>query len=73
MVAQCILHVYVFVYLMVLSVCDCVVKQLSAEKEKNSQLEMRHHRVNLAYADVKSQIQHGDYKIENYDRVKTSV
>jgi len=38
-----------------------------------SQLEMQHHRINIAYADVKSQIQHGDYKIENYDRVKTLV
>jgi len=53
--------------------CVCVLKELSAEKEKMSQLEMQHHRVNIAYADVKSQIQHGDYKIENYDRVKTSV
>ena len=34
---------------------------------------MQHRRVNLAFADVKSQVQHGDYKIENYDRVKTSV
>jgi len=51
----------------------CVVQELTAETEKKTQLEMQHHRVNLAYADVKSQIQHGDYKIENYDRVKKSV
>jgi len=50
-----------------------VVQELSAEKEQKSQLEMQHHRLNLAYADLKSQIQHGDYKIENYDRVKTCV
>jgi len=53
--------------------CLCVVKELSVEKEKNVQLEMQHHRINVAYVDVKSQVQHGDYKIENYDRVKTSV
>jgi len=51
----------------------CVVQELSAEKELKSQLEMQHHRLNLAHADVKSQIQHGDYKIENYNRVKTCV
>lgn len=50
-----------------------MVKELSVEKEKNVQLEMQHHRINVAYVDVKSQVQHGDYKIENYDRVKTSV
>jgi len=50
-----------------------MVKDLSAQKEKTSQLEMRHHRVNLAYADVKAQVQHGDYKIEHYDHVKTLV
>jgi len=49
------------------------VKELSASREKISQLEIQHHRVNVAYTDVKSQIQHGDFKIENYDRIKTSV
>ena len=58
------------------SVCVCVcacVQELSVEKESMCQLEVQHHRVNLAFADVKSLVQHGDYKIENYDRVKTYV
>jgi len=49
------------------------MQELAAEKERLSQLEVRHQRVNLAYVDVKSQVQHGDYKIENYDHVKMSV
>ena len=53
--------------------CVCVVQELSAEKEQKSQLEMQLYRLSAAYADVKTQVQHGDYKIDNYDRVKTYV
>lgn len=42
-------------------------------KEKHSELEVRHARLSASYADVRSQIQQGDYKIDNYDRVKRSV
>lgn len=52
------------------SVLDKCQDELNAEKEARSQLEQKHNRLSLAYADVKSQVQHGDYKIENYDRVK---
>jgi hypothetical protein len=45
-------------------------QDLATEKETRSQVEIKHQRMSLAYADLKSQIQHGDFKLENYDRVK---
>jgi len=37
------------------------------------QLEMQFRRLNIALTDMKSLVQHDDYKIENYDRIKMSV
>jgi len=59
---------YIYIYI---SVFVCVMKELCGVKEQKSQLETQLHRLNLAYTDVKSQIQHGDFKIDNYDRIKT--
>ena len=49
------------------------MQELTAEKEARAQMELKHGRLGLAYADVKAQVQTGDYKIENYDRVKAYV
>ncbi|ELU12770.1 hypothetical protein CAPTEDRAFT_192595 [Capitella teleta] len=43
---------------------------LEDTKHKLSDLEMKHQRLTLAFADMKTQVKAGDFKIENYDRVK---
>ncbi len=43
------------------------------EKRKNEDLSTQNQKLGLALADTKSQVQQGDYKIENYDRVKRYV
>lgn len=39
-------------------------------KQKNESLGIKHSKVSIAYADMKSQVQSGDFKIENYDKIK---
>ncbi|KAI0240865.1 Progesterone-induced-blocking factor 1 [Lamellibrachia satsuma] len=43
---------------------------LEEEKRVHAQLQIQHQKLALAHADVKSQVQNDNYKIENYDRVK---
>ena len=49
------------------------LQALEEEKRVHAQLQIQHQKLALAYADVKSQVQNDNYKIENYDRVKRYV
>ena len=40
------------------------------EQRSRTDLQIEHQKIALLYADTKTKIQHGDYKIENYDKVK---
>eukprot|EP00058_Branchiostoma_floridae_P026016 XP_002611506.1 hypothetical protein BRAFLDRAFT_117194 [Branchiostoma floridae] len=50
---------------------DSCQENLKAEKQGRSDAEVKCQRLTLELADTKSQIQQGDYKRENYDRVKS--
>ncbi|XP_019647382.1 PREDICTED: progesterone-induced-blocking factor 1-like [Branchiostoma belcheri] len=47
------------------------MQNLKVEKQGRSDAEVKCQRLTLELADTKSQIQQGDYKRENYDRVKS--
>jgi len=51
--------------------CYRFVKQdLDEEKKQRYLLETKHQRLGNSLTEVKGQVQLGDYKIENYDKVK---
>ncbi|XP_066286354.1 progesterone-induced-blocking factor 1-like [Branchiostoma lanceolatum] len=50
---------------------DACQENLKVEKQGRSDAEVKCQRLTLELADTKSQIQQGDYKRENYDRVKS--
>lgn len=54
--------------------CSCIPfdvnQEFEEEKKNHLQIDTKHQRLMLAFADVKGQVQHGDFKIENYDKVK---
>ena len=45
-------------------------QELEHVKQTMAALDLRHQKLSLAYADTKQLVKQGDYKIENYDRVK---
>ncbi|KAI8510465.1 Progesterone-induced-blocking factor 1 [Branchiostoma belcheri] len=51
--------------------CVAGHQNLKVEKQGRSDAEVKCQRLTLELADTKSQIQQGDYKRENYDRVKS--
>ena len=44
---------------------------LQDEKIKNEDVSSKYQKLTLSYADVKSQVQSGDFKVQNYDGVKS--
>ena len=47
-----------------------LIKRYEEERRARSELEIRCQRVTLELADTKQLIQEGDYKRQNYDKVK---
>ena len=64
------MNVLLFAWLLMNALLLRVMKDLDEEKKQRGQLEVRNQRLADSLNEVKGQVQHGDYKIENYDRVK---
>ena len=43
---------------------------LAEERRTHSGLQIQHQKVTLSLADTKTQVTTGNYKVENYDKVK---
>ena len=48
----------------------CYLQRLSEEHQAHAELRVRHQKMAMEYADLKSQLKTDDFKVENYNKVK---